>query len=134
MANALYTKAKELMLNAGIDWDSDTLKVALVKNTYPQNLSADQYYDDISDYVVGTPVEMTGVTITNGVFNADPVVFSAVSAGDTLEAVVIYKDTGNTATSPLLIYIDTLNAFPMVTNGGDITIRWDPVASKIFSL
>jgi hypothetical protein len=38
------------------------------------------------------------------------------------------------ATSPVLIYIDTITGFPLATNGGDITIQWDNGAYKIFSL
>jgi hypothetical protein len=48
--------------------------------------------------------------------------------------VVIYKDTGVPGTSPLIAYIDTITGFPLVTNGGDITIQWDNGAYKIFSL
>jgi len=47
---------------------------------------------------------------------------------------VIWKDTGNPATSPLLLYIDTIGGFPLATNGGDITVAWNDGAYKIFSL
>ena len=62
------------------------------------------------------------------------VTFTAVTAGDTSEGVVIYKDTGVEATSPVLLYIDAITGFPLATNGGDITAAWDNGAYKIFSL
>jgi len=134
MSNALYAKGKEKMLAASINFVSDTIKVALVKNTYPQNLATDEFYSDISAYVIGTPQTLGSKTTTAGVFDAGDATYTAVTAGDTLEGVVIYKDTGAEATSPLLAYIDTITGFPLATNGGDITIAWDNGAYKIFSL
>lgn len=134
MSNALYAKGKEKMLAASINYVSDTIKVALVKNTYPQNLATDEFYSDISAYVIGTPQTLGSKTTSAGVFDAGDVTYTAVTAGDTLEGVVIYKDTGVAGTSPLLAYIDTITGFPLATNGGDITIQWDNGAYKIFSL
>ena len=134
MSNALYAKGKEKMLAASINYVSDTIKVALVKNTYPQNLATDEFYSDISAYVIGTPQTLGSKTTSAGVFDAGDVTYTAVTAGDTLEGVVIYKDTGVAGTSPLLAYIDTITGFPLATNGGDITIQWDNGAYKVFSL
>ena len=134
MANALYAKGKAKILSAAVNFTADTIKVALVKNTYPQNLAADEFYTDISAYVVGTPQTLTTKTAAGGVFDAADVVFSAVAAGDTLEGVVIYKDSGVAGTSALLAYIDNITGFPLATNGGDITIQWDNGAYRIFSL
>lgn len=134
MSNALYAKGKEKMLAASINYVSDTIKVALVKNTYPQNLATDEFYSDISAYVVGTPQTLGSKTTAAGVFDASDATYTAVTAGDTLEGVVIYKDTGVEGTSPLLAYIDTITGFPLATNGGDITIQWDNGAYKVFSL
>ncbi len=134
MANALYALGKEKILSSAINFVSDTIMVALVKNTYPQNLTTDDFYDDISAYVIGTPQTLGSKSVALGVFDAGDVTYTAVTAGDTLEGVVIYKDTGVAGTSPLLAYIDTITGFPLATNGGDITIQWDNGAYKIFSL
>lgn len=134
MANALYAKGKEKILSAAVNFTADAIKVALVKNTYPQNLAADEFYTDISAYVVGTPQTLTTKTAAGGVFDAADVVFSAVAAGDTLEGVVIYKDSGVAGTSALLAYVDDITGFPLAANGGDITIAWSNGAYKIFSL
>lgn len=134
MANALYSKGKEKMLSASINFLTDTLKVTLVKNTYPQSLTSDEFYASISTYVVGTPQTLTTPSVTSGVFDAADATFTAVTSGDTLEGVVIYKDTGVAGTSPLIAYIDTITGFPLATNGGDITIQWDNGTYKIFSL
>lgn len=134
MANALYTTAKEAILSGDIDLLVDTIKVALVDNTYAQNLATDDFYDDISAYVVGTPQTLSSKVVTGGAFDAADITYTAVTSGDTCEAVVIYKDTGTAGTSALIAYIDTITGFPLATNGGDITIQWDSGTYKIFAL
>lgn len=134
MSNALYAKGKEKILSGSINFVSDTIKVMLVKNTYPQNLSVDEFVADISAYRLSTDQTLGSKAVTGGVFDAGDVTYSAVTAGDTSEGVVIYKDTGNPATSPLLMYIDTITGFPLATNGGDIVIQWDNGAYKIYAM
>lgn len=134
MANALYALGKQKFLSGTIDLTTDTIKVALVKNDYAQNLTTDEFYTSISASVVGTPQTLGSKTVTSGVFDAADATFTSVAAGSTLEGVVIYKDTGVDGTSPLIAYIDTITGFPLATNGGNITIQWDNGAYKIFSL
>ena len=134
MANSLYAKGKEKFLSGAINLITDTIKVSLVKNTYPQNVSTDEFYTDISAYVIGTPQTLAAKSVALGVFDAGDITNTAVTAGDTLEGVVIYKDTGVAGTSALIAYIDTITGFPLATNGGDITIQWDNGTYKIFSL
>ena len=106
MANSLYAKGKEKFLSGAINLITDTIKVSLVKNTYPQNVSTDEFYTDISAYVIGTPQTLAAKSVALGVFDAGDVTYTAVTAGDTLEGVVIYKDTGTASTSPLVAYVD----------------------------
>ena len=134
MSNAWYAKGKEKQLSATINLVSDTIKVMLVKNTYPQNLATDEFVADISAYRLSTDQTLGSKSVTGGVFDAGDVTYSAVTAGDTSEGVVIYKDTGAEATSPLLMYIDTITGFPLATNGGDIVIQWDNGAYKIYAM
>jgi hypothetical protein len=71
-------------------------------------------------------------TFTNGVFDAADVTFTAVT-GASIEALIIWIDTGSNATSPLVAYIDTsVTGLPVTPNGGDISITWN--VSGIFSL
>jgi hypothetical protein len=134
MANALYATGKKAILDGDVDLLVDTIKAALVDNTYAQNLTTDDFYSDISAHVVGTPQTLAGKSTTGGVLDADDVTFSAVASGSTLEAVVLYKDTGVAGTSQLIGYIDTITGFPLATNGGDITIAWNPGSYKILAI
>lgn len=129
MASALYPSFKELLLGGDIALDSDTIKAAIVDTGTYTYSSAHDFYNDVSG-VVGTPQTLASKSITSGVFDAADVTYTAVS-GNSVEAVVLYKDTGNTATSPLIAYIDGISVTP---NGGNITVQWDNGANKIFAL
>ena len=134
MANALYPSFKELLLGGDIDLAADTIKVALIDTGTYTYSSAHDFYNDVSAGVVGTPQTLGSKSITAGVFDAADVTYTAVS-GSTVEAYIIYKDTGNVATSPLIAYLDTgQTGLPVTPNGGDITITFDSGASKIFAL
>lgn len=133
MANALYPKWKQALLEftANNDLDGQTVKVALVTAGYTYS-AGDQYYSSVSASVVGTPQTIGNKTFTNGIFDGDDVVFTAVT-GSQVVALVIYIDTGNSATSPLVAFIDTgVTNLPVLPNGGDITITWN--ATGIFAL
>lgn len=55
-------------------------------------------YDDFDGSVVGTPQTLTSPTVTAGVADAVDVTYTAVT-GATVEALLIYKDTGTPSTS-----------------------------------
>jgi hypothetical protein len=133
MANALYPKWKQALLEftANNDLDGQTVKVALVTAGYTYS-SSDQYYSSVSASVVGTPQTIGSKTFTNGVFDGSDVNYLAVT-GSQVVALVIYIDTGNAATSPLVAFIDTgVTNLPVTPNGGNIAITWN--ASGIFAL
>lgn len=134
MANTLYPKGKQKFLGAEIDLDTDTIKAALIDSSASYN-SAHEFWSSLVGDVVGTPQTLASVTLTNGVFNAANVTFSAVS-GNPVAAVVIFKDTGSSATSPLIAWIDTTAGGPIAVtpSGGSIIVNWDTGADKIFAL
>ena len=134
MANAWYRKGAEKVLRAQVNFDTDTIKARLVKNTYAQNLSTDELISSVTAITGSTDQTLSNTSVTDGVFDADDITFTAVPAGETSEGVVIYKDTGVAETSPLLMYIDTITGFPLATNGGNVVIQWDNGAYKIVSL
>ncbi len=133
MANAIYPKAKEAFLSGAINMTSDTIKIALVDTgTYTYNASH-EHYDDLSG-VLGTPVALGSKTVTSGVFDAADATFTTPSAGTSIEALVIYKDTGTASTSDLIAYIDTATGLPFTSNGADVDIIFDSGSNKIFAL
>lgn len=135
MANALYDKAKEALLSGAISWTGDNIKVVAVDTgTYSVSLSSNQYLSDIpSGARIATSGNLTSKTATSGVADAADIVFSAVT-GASIEALVIYKDTGTSSTSPLIAYIDTSTGLAVTPNGGNINVAWDNGTNKIFKL
>lgn len=133
MANAIYPLYKQALLDASsdVDLNDGTVKVALVDTGTYTYSAAHDFLADLSG-VVGTAQTIANTTVTNGIFDGDDVTFTAVS-GNTVEALVIYIDTGNAATSRLVAYIDTsVTGLPVTPNGGSISISWS--ASGIFTL
>jgi hypothetical protein len=147
MANALYPKFKEALLNqaagtAAINLSSDTsIKVALVNisgstNAYTYS-SSHQYFSSVSTNsvaVVGTSGALGNRTVTNGVFDADDVTVTGVSGTNVIGALVIYKDTGTAASSPLIAFLDSGTGLSITPNGGSVTVSWDSGANRIFAL
>ena len=148
MANALYPKFKEALLNqaagtAAINLSSDTnIKVALVNITGSTNAytysSSHQYFSSVSTNsaaIVSTNyATLTAKTVTNGVFDADDVTFTGVSGTNVIGALVIYKDTGTAASSPLIAFLDSGTGLSITPNGGSVTVSWDSGANRIFAL
>lgn len=136
MANALYDKGRQAFLEGGIAYLTDTIKIALVKNTYTPNIATHQFYSDITpgSNVIGTPQMFASKTSTNGVADAADVTFTAVTTGSTVSYLVIYRDTGVAGTSPLIALIDSATGLPVSTNGSDINVVFDSGSNKIFKL
>lgn len=137
MANALYPKWKEALVQNSADSDLDgsgtTGVYALLVDTGTYTYSAaHQYYSDLSG-IVGTEVELGTKTYTNGALDAADSTFTAVT-GATAEAIVLYrKNAGANTTWRLVAYIDSgFTGLPVTPNGGDIVVQWN--ASGIFAL
>ena len=138
MANALYPKWKEALLQNSADSDLDGsgttgVYAALVDTgTYTYN-AAHEFYSSLSG-VVGTDQEIGATkSYTNGVFDGADVSFPSVT-GNTVEALVLYrKNAGANTTWRLIAFIDTgVTGLPVTPNGGNINVTWN--ASGIFSL
>ena len=135
MANTLYDSARKGYLEGQFNWLSDTVKVLLVSTSaYTVNAGTHKFLSDISGSArIAGPVTLTAKATTGGAADAADVTFSAVS-GASIEAIVIYVDTGTESTSPLIAYIDTATGLPITPNGGDIIVTWDNGTNKIFKI
>lgn len=123
MANALYTKGKEGILNGTIDLDTDNIKAVLIDTAdYTVNTSTHDNLDDVAGAArVDTSANLT-VTVTGGTVDAADYSFVAAS-GDQAEAIILYQDTGVESTSRLIAYYDTFTSgMPVTPNGGDIDV------------
>lgn len=125
MPNTLYDNARKLFLEAGIHWINDDFRVLLVdlgtytfQNThqYVQAIPNEARIGPVTGVALGTNLTRT---TDGGAADAPDVTFPSVS-GPSIEAIVIYKDTGGVeSTSPLIAFMDTATGLPITPNGGD---------------
>jgi len=125
VANAWYPKHKEAMLQASANSAlTGTLRVALVDTGTYTYSAAHEFLSSLSG-VVGTAQVIGSKTYVNGLLDGADVTFTAVT-GATVEALVLYIDTGVAGTSRLVAYLDTgVTGLPVTPNGGDITVTWN---------
>lgn len=134
MADVIYNDFKEQLLKGTFNLHTagDTIKVALVTATYTPDQDLHDFFDDITNEVVGTGYTAGGATLANqavsqdntdneGVFDADDVTWS--SSTITARGAVVYKSTGVAATSPLICYFDF--GSDQSSSSGDFTIAWN---------
>jgi hypothetical protein len=135
MSDFFYDKARQSFAtqDPSIDWDTDNIKVALLTSGYIADQANHQYVSDLGANIVARSGNLTGKTATAGVLDADDVTLSAVS-GPQVTQFVIYKDTGDDATSPLITHQDSYTSLPVTPNGGDIKIEWPNDANRIGKL
>ncbi len=133
MANAFYTPFFKKLIDADIDFLADDIKVVAVDTGAYTFSAAHEFLSDISAPArIATSSNLANKTSVAGVFDADDATFAAVT-GASIEAIVIYKDTGVAGTSALIRYLDTgVTGLPITPSGADITVRWN--ASGIISV
>jgi len=145
MSNYLYDGARKRLLEASINWTTDDIRVWLVRTN--QGVETD-YYTPATTHEYATSVSSTtagvvaggtnGLALTGeattalGAADANDATFTSVGAGLIIRAYVIFKYTGDLATSPLILFVDTATGLPITANGGNIILAWDDGDNKIF--
>src|SRR4030042_1868329 len=134
MANSLYTKAKQHLIDGTIDLDTNDIRAILVDGAdYTPDLAT---HETLANIPAAARVAVSGAlaskTVTDGVFDAADVTLAAVT-GDQFEYIVLYQHTGGES-ALLIALLDTASGLPCTPNGSDITIQWSAGADKIFRL
>ncbi len=139
MANALFEKGRNAIISGCVAWDglsAASPACALVGSAYNVNLVAHLTYNNIpaAAVVASGVLDYTTVSASDGVADAADITFSAVQNVNNTAAsrIVVFTWTGNTTTSVLLCYLDTVTGLPFTPNGGNVTITWDNGDYKIF--
>lgn len=135
MANILFDLGRQKFLEGSVAWLTDNIKVVLVDSgAYTVNLATHEFLSDVAGGArIATSGNLASKTSTAGVADAADVTLAAVT-GAVSEYLIVYKDTGTAATSPLLLFVDTAGGLPVTPNGGDVLISWDNGANKLFKL
>ena len=135
MANSLYGLTRAKFAQASINWNTANVKVVLVDTgAYTASIDVHEF---LSDIPVGARIATSGnlanKTSVLGECDADDITVTGVT-GTTIEALVLYVDTGTAGTSSLIAYIDTATGLVLTPNGGDVLVSWNNSTNKIFRL
>jgi hypothetical protein len=133
VANAVFPAALSGFLSGAIDVDTAVIKVALVRGyTYDSN---DVFMSDVTGgggTVHATSAALSSITTTGGAFDAGDVVMTGVSANASDHVLIVFQSSAVTggadvaaSAQRLIAYIDTGTGFPIVPNGGNVSIVWD---------
>lgn len=136
MADEIYELFSQAMLAGTYDLASATVKLALVRTGaghYVPNFTTDQFLNVIAGGdLIATSAALSSKTLTDGVFNAANTLFTAVS-GAQAGALVLYIDTGSSATSPLIAYLDTYSGLPYTPTGADVNVAFTGTGIMVLS-
>lgn len=141
MANALFVSFRNGVLGAHatyVDLDGDTVSLMFVDHADDTPVAAtDDFLDDIASAAripaLGSVPNLgskTIGTVAAGTFDSADVTFTALT-GDVAESLIMFKNTGNHATSNLVAFWDTATGLPLTPNGGDVIVA--PSASGWFT-
>lgn len=131
MPKTLYTSASKKIFEGVYNWVSDNFDVLLLPSSYAFD-ATDVFISDLG--TITARVAVAGKTNVDGVLDATDPVFTSVASGSTIGSLVIAKNTGSDATSPLLLHENTLLGLPYTTDGGNIKFFWNDGAEKILKV
>ena len=124
------------------DWDTDTIKCALLTSAYTPAQDTHAFWSDVSaNEATGTGYTAGGATMTCSAptydatsdqvrMDASDVSWSTSTI--TARYAVVYKDTGTASTSPLIGYVDF--GADVSTTAGTFQITWDATGVVIIDV
>ncbi len=131
MISYLYNAGKAALLRGNVDLTGGAIKVALVTSVYSANKDTHDFFNDVTNEVSGTGYTAGGKALSGATVNQDNTNDRAVLvaadlvwsvASFTAHGAVIYKSTGNPATSPLIAFVDF--GEDRTVSGQDFSIVW----------
>ena len=135
----LYGAFVSKALNKEVDWDTDSIKVALCTSSYVPAQDTHDYFNDVTNEVTGTGYTAGGATLASktvgytagtNTFKFDAADTTWTTSTITARYAVIYVDTGVSTTSPLIAYVDF--GADVSSTAGTFQITWD--AAGIFTV
>lgn len=133
ITTGFYGKAFEHAFNAAIDWDTNTIKCALMLDSHTPDFDTHDFRNDTS---AGEAAGQTAQTIPTRTFSyntgsnyfyldeSGTVTFSGVTASQTIGGIIVYKDTGLASTDNLICLL-AFSGGTFSSNGQDITVTFD---------
>jgi hypothetical protein len=126
VATSFYLLGLRKFLTQDIDWVNDDIRAMLCTSAYTPNFATNEFAstaaaEELTGYT--RPLLVCSINTNTGddrvELVANDIVISSVATGQTIASVVVFKDTGSDATSPL---IGVTTGLSQSTNGGDILL------------
>lgn len=123
----LYGLAREKFLRGEIEWLNDDIRALMVSAAYTPNFITDEFVSAISAGARSEASDLlTDKTAVNGWAGSGNIIWETVT-GAVRVALVLFKDTGNVGTSPLIAYLDEgITNLPLDPTGTRVTFLPDP--------
>jgi len=126
VASQLYPKGAENILEGNAQFGTHNFKVLFYSGSFN---SAHEFHSDLTGTsIIATSGNLASVVATNGVVNANDITITAVT-GSAFTHVILFRDTGTSATSPLIAIFDVASFTP---TGGDVNVVFH--TSGLFSI
>ena len=133
MADAIYSGFKQLIGRHGIGIAQTVppgfFSVGLLSTAYTFSQSHDFLDDVVLANVIASQQMGAGATFTGRTLDGPDVTFPNLT-GAAVKAVLLFMDhratTANGSTSRLIAYLDSILGLPLVPNGEDCVLSFDP--------
>lgn len=137
MANFIYGKAKQAMLNGEINFASNQYRLLLVKTSlYEINQNVDEFVSDIPlESITARSSNISGITNVLGIIDGNDVIIEPYNGG-VFEALIFYQVGSTDNNSRLIFYIDNSEGLPYTVTASNVTVTiiWSNSVNKILSL
>jgi hypothetical protein len=142
VANAYFTPAAEGFIDGSLDLDTAVIKAVFVRS-YTFSASH-KFVSDVTTaggVLNGTPVALTSVTVTGGVFNAASPTNITTTASATNHGILLFQASAVTggadvasSAQRLIAYYDTGTGLPIQPGTGITPITWDSGTNKVLKV
>jgi len=137
MANFIYKKTKQSIMNGEINFSANLFKVLIIDKTYyTPNQDTDQYVSDIpANAIKKRSSQLENVTNSLGTIDAQNLSIPDYD-GSAFNAIVLYVAGNSDSSSKLVFFIDTSDGLPFAGSNTNtpLTLLWSNSNEKIISI
>lgn len=135
MTSQLYPTARQAFATGTLNWTSGNWKALLLASSFVFD-GTQQYLSGIPSAAILATAAITNRTASLGFCTGDTIPFGTIASGQQAGYVVFYQDTGNPATSPLVVFFDEaqIPGMPQVLQGYSYFFYKNLVAGGWFRL
>lgn len=113
MSSQCFPLARQKFLRGQLDWLAGTLRCVLLPESFVVDFEAEFLSDIAAGSRIAISQAITGRTADLGYAFSDAILFPQLVDNRRADKAIIYKDTGNEATSALIFLMEEPNLIPV---------------------